>query len=172
MNKRMWTIFVLGVLVGVALAGYLVYVWPYLTRDSVGRPHDELPQAVEGGLRPTTGQFVGYAESSIVERFGLPSQRWQGHYGAPLARRINGSVAAMWEDPIVAEVHRTREKLAAESDYDVTVFFAGLRKRQAASGAKLVRPQKRPNESLPPTLPVDAVSDNSQLTQAGAAAER
>lgn len=54
----------------------------------------------------------------------------------------------MWEDPIVAEVHRTREKLAAESDYDVKVFFAGLRKRQAASGAKLVRPRKQPNRLL------------------------
>jgi len=38
----------------------------------------------------------------------------------------------MWEDPIVAEVHRAREKLAAECNYDIGAFFAGLRKRQAA----------------------------------------
>lgn len=38
----------------------------------------------------------------------------------------------MWEDPIVAEVHRAREKLAAECNYDIRAFFAGLRKRQAA----------------------------------------
>src|SRR5438874_10059617 len=38
----------------------------------------------------------------------------------------------MWEDPIVAEVHRTREKLAAEYNFDITAFFADLRKRQAA----------------------------------------
>ena len=38
----------------------------------------------------------------------------------------------MWEDPIVAEVHRARELLAAECNYDIRVFFAGLRKRQAA----------------------------------------
>ena len=49
----------------------------------------------------------------------------------------------MWEDPIVAEVHRTREKLAAEYNFDVTAFFADLRKRQAALGARLVHPKKR-----------------------------
>ena len=38
----------------------------------------------------------------------------------------------MWEDPIVAEVHRAREKLAADCNYDIGVFFAGLRKRQKA----------------------------------------
>lgn len=36
----------------------------------------------------------------------------------------------MWEDPIVAEVHRAREKLAADCNYDISAFFAGLRERQ------------------------------------------
>ena len=36
----------------------------------------------------------------------------------------------MWEDPIVVEVHRAREKLAAEFNYDIRSFFAGIRKRQ------------------------------------------
>ena len=49
----------------------------------------------------------------------------------------------MWEDPIVAEVHRTREKLAAEYNFDVTAFFVGLRKRQAALGGRLVHQKKR-----------------------------
>ena len=49
----------------------------------------------------------------------------------------------MWEDPIVAEVHRIREKLAAEYNFDVTAFFADLRKRQAALGGRLVHPKKR-----------------------------
>lgn len=35
----------------------------------------------------------------------------------------------MWEDPIVAEVHRTREELAAAFDYEVQAIFADLRKR-------------------------------------------
>jgi hypothetical protein len=51
----------------------------------------------------------------------------------------------MWEDPIVAEVHRTREKLAAEHDFDIGAFFADVRKRQAALGGRLV-PQKKPVE--------------------------
>jgi hypothetical protein len=38
----------------------------------------------------------------------------------------------MWEDPIVAEVHRARVKLAAECNYDIRTFFAGLGERQAA----------------------------------------
>ena len=49
----------------------------------------------------------------------------------------------MWEDPIVAEVHRTREKLAAEHGFDVKAMFADLRKRQAALGGRLVPQGKR-----------------------------
>ena len=49
----------------------------------------------------------------------------------------------MWEDPIVAEVHRTREKLAAEYNFDVAAFFADLRKRQATLGGRLVHQKKR-----------------------------
>ena len=49
----------------------------------------------------------------------------------------------MWEDPIVAEVHRTREKLAADCNYDVEAFFADVRKRQALLGTRLVPQKKR-----------------------------
>ena len=49
----------------------------------------------------------------------------------------------MWEDPIVAEIHRTREKLAADYDYDIKAFFADLQKRQATPGARLVSPKIR-----------------------------
>jgi hypothetical protein len=49
----------------------------------------------------------------------------------------------MWEDPIVAEVHQAREKLAAQYSCDITAFFADLRKRQAALGGRLVRQKKR-----------------------------
>ena len=44
----------------------------------------------------------------------------------------------MWEDPIVAEVHRIREQLAAQFNFDVTAMFADMRKRQAALGSRLV----------------------------------
>ena len=49
----------------------------------------------------------------------------------------------MWEDPIVAEVHRIREDLAAEFNFDIKAIFADLRKRQASLGARLVQPKKR-----------------------------
>ena len=49
----------------------------------------------------------------------------------------------MWEDPIVAEVHRAREKLAAQFDFNVKAIFADLRKRQAALGGRLVPQKKR-----------------------------
>jgi hypothetical protein len=54
----------------------------------------------------------------------------------------------MWEDPIVADVHRTREKLAAEHGFDVKAIFAELRRRQAALGGRLV-PQKKRAEPTP-----------------------
>ena len=77
----------------------------------------------------------------------------------------------MWEDPIVAEVHRTREELAAAFEFDVKAIFADLRKRQVALGARLVRPRMRPSQSLPPTAPGIPVSDNSQLPHAATLAE-
>ncbi len=49
----------------------------------------------------------------------------------------------MWEDPIVAEVHRTREQLAAEHGFEVKAIFADLRKRQVALGERLVCQPKR-----------------------------
>jgi hypothetical protein len=49
----------------------------------------------------------------------------------------------MWEDPIVEEVHRIREKLAAEYGFDVKAIFADLRKRQASLGGRLVPQKKR-----------------------------
>jgi hypothetical protein len=45
----------------------------------------------------------------------------------------------MWEDPIVAEVHRAREKMAADCNYDISAYFVGLRNRQPAPAGKLVR---------------------------------
>jgi hypothetical protein len=44
----------------------------------------------------------------------------------------------MWEDPIVAEVHRIREQLAAQFGFDIHAMFADMRKRQAALGSRLV----------------------------------
>jgi hypothetical protein len=52
----------------------------------------------------------------------------------------------MWEDPIVAEVDRAREMLAAKFNFHVEAIFADIRKRQAALGARLV-PQRTRTET-------------------------
>ena len=78
----------------------------------------------------------------------------------------------MWEDPIVAEVHRAREKLAAESNFDIAAFFADLRKRQASLGARLVRQKKQPNQALEPPGAAMPVSPESTSADAAPAAER
>ena len=49
----------------------------------------------------------------------------------------------MWEDPIVAEVDRVREMLAAKFNFDVEAIFADIRRRQAALGDRLVPPGSR-----------------------------
>ena len=54
----------------------------------------------------------------------------------------------MWEDPIVAEVRQTREKLAAKFGFDVKAIFADLRERQGTLGGRLIR-QKKQGEPLP-----------------------
>lgn len=69
----------------------------------------------------------------------------------------------MWEDPIVAEVHRIREQIAAEHNYDLNSFFADLQKRQEALGSRLVRVKKQPTQSQKPSGTGIPVSDGSQL---------
>ena len=44
----------------------------------------------------------------------------------------------MWEDPIVAEVHRACKELAEKFDFDVKAIVADIRTRQAALGSRLV----------------------------------
>lgn len=69
----------------------------------------------------------------------------------------------MWEDTIVAEVHRTREELAAAFDFDVKAIFADIRKRQAALGARLVLQSSRLHLSSPPLDPVVPVLDQAAV---------
>ena len=76
----------------------------------------------------------------------------------------------MWEDPIVAEVHRAREKLAAEFGFDIGAFFADLRKRQAALGARLVHPKKRAEPAAQADQGCDAGSSGSASSDADPAA--
>ncbi len=54
----------------------------------------------------------------------------------------------MWEDPIVADVRKTREKLSAEHGHDVKAIFADLMKRQVSLGNRLVRQNNPANKEL------------------------
>jgi hypothetical protein len=56
----------------------------------------------------------------------------------------------MWEDPIVAEVHRTREMLAAKFNFDIDAIFADMQKRQSALGDRLVSPKTRAEPQIWP----------------------
>ena len=49
----------------------------------------------------------------------------------------------MWEDPIVLEIRRIREELAAQFDFDVGAIFEDMRKRQATLGSRLIRRKKK-----------------------------
>ena len=50
----------------------------------------------------------------------------------------------MWTDPIVAELHRIRERHARQFGYDLRRMFEDLKKQQANSNRKVVsRPRKR-----------------------------
>jgi hypothetical protein len=59
----------------------------------------------------------------------------------------------MWEDPIVAEVHRIRRELAARFNFDVAAILADMRERQRALGPRLV--------SLVQSAEVEAESDRA-----------
>ena len=76
----------------------------------------------------------------------------------------------MWEDPIVAEVHRAREKLAAEYNFDVGAFFADLRKRQASLGARLVPQKKRAEPTAEAARGRHSGSDESAASESAPAA--
>lgn len=76
----------------------------------------------------------------------------------------------MWEDPIVAEVHRARAKLAAECNYDIEAFFAGVRKRQELLGSRLVRQKKAAEPTAEADLGCHSGSPESTSTEAAPAA--
>ncbi|MGD9855508.1 MAG: hypothetical protein AB7U20_11230 [Planctomycetaceae bacterium] len=77
----------------------------------------------------------------------------------------------MWEDPIVAEVHRIREKLAAKFDFDVKAIFADLRKRQTALGDRLVPQKKHAEPTAQADRGRDCGSQDSTSSEAGRVAE-
>ena len=76
----------------------------------------------------------------------------------------------MWEDPIVAEVHRAREKLAAQYNFDIGAFFADLRKHQAALGERLILPKKTAEQTAESDPGRRSASPESTSSEAAPAA--
>ena len=52
----------------------------------------------------------------------------------------------MWKDPIVEEVRRIREELAAKYDFDINAIFDAAMKRQRRSKRKVVSFERKKNE--------------------------
>ncbi len=50
----------------------------------------------------------------------------------------------MYNDPIVEEIHRIREQIAAKFNYDMEAIVRHLQQRQRESGATVVRRESRP----------------------------
>jgi hypothetical protein len=46
----------------------------------------------------------------------------------------------MWKDPIVAEVRKIREKIAAKFNYDINAICEDARKRERKSGHPIASP--------------------------------
>lgn len=49
----------------------------------------------------------------------------------------------MYNDPIVDEVRKTRERLAEKHNFDVGAIFEDLRRRQGTLGKRLVRRKRK-----------------------------
>ncbi|HEY1684811.1 MAG TPA: hypothetical protein VGG19_08615 [Tepidisphaeraceae bacterium] len=64
----------------------------------------------------------------------------------------------MYENPIVDEVHRIREKLLAEYNGDLRALIEDARRRTEEArraGHPIYSPPKRENKSATPNLPVE-----------------
>jgi hypothetical protein len=58
-----------------------------------------------------------------------------------------------WNDEIVEEVRKVREKHAAEFDYDISAICADIRRRQIESGREIVSLEKDEKEVKESNLP-------------------
>jgi hypothetical protein len=68
-----------------------------------------------------------------------------------------------WEDPIVADVRRIREDLAARFNFDLSAIFADIRARQSQAGDRLVR-LKGYRKAEPSDAP-EAAATSSKMEQ-------
>ena len=62
----------------------------------------------------------------------------------------------MWNDPIVDEVRKTRERLAERFKFDVTAIFKDLRAQQATVKGRLIRRKRLTPVEKRPSLKTDS----------------
>jgi hypothetical protein len=60
----------------------------------------------------------------------------------------------MWKDPIVEEIHKIRDRIAAEHNYDVRALIKHYQQKERERGHKTVpRAIRRVSTSSPPAAP-------------------
>ena len=71
----------------------------------------------------------------------------------------------MWKDEIVEEIHQIREEYAKSFDYDLNAIFADLRKKEAASGRKVVTLSRKPGLTKRWSGRVKSVGGTTKVTR-------
>jgi len=77
-------------------------------------------------------------------------------------------------DPIVDEVRRVRDALAARFNYDLDAIYQAIKKREKESGLVFIQGvarQPAPNKSLQPTGTAISVPSDSKSLEAASTAE-
>jgi hypothetical protein len=99
---RRWRKMLVALALGLAATGIVAVVLRFIIappRAVVAQPSGDLPGTIDGGSEPVHGQFEGHNKTRIVERFGLPTEQWEGHYGNPPAsykRQYAGAIALVY----------------------------------------------------------------------------
>ena len=80
--------------------------------------------------------------NATIQR-GLASYLWSRDCGVLVVTTPEQMVGAMWEDPIVAEVRKIRDKIAKRFNYDIRAIAEYMREREKTSGHPIVSPPRR-----------------------------
>ncbi len=73
----------------------------------------------------------------------------------------------MKNDPIVQQVHETRDRLAAAFDYDVARIFADMRLREVLVCERLKDRRNSPNKTMHPSVGSAAIGMDASSPAAG-----
>ncbi len=99
--KKALTIVAFGLLVAAVVA---VVLWQGIEapREPIRPPAGELPDQIEGEDQSIHDKFVGHSKSSIMGRFGPPTEEYNGWYGYPMveiSRKYPDAVTLTYKKP-------------------------------------------------------------------------